>query len=89
MIAERKGPNAELKYQIVCPWISEHTVTPETGTYVGQYESGRSSSSVITPIAPREHGSRSGMKCHRQSSRETERDDRSKSTPPREADRLR
>jgi hypothetical protein len=40
IIAERRDHSAELKYQIVCPWISEHTVTPETGTYVGQYESG-------------------------------------------------
>jgi putative DNA primase/helicase len=31
---------AERKYRIVCPWIEEHTKAPETGTYVGQYDSG-------------------------------------------------
>jgi len=40
LIAERRDHSAELKYQIVCPWISEHTVSPEMGTYVGQYETG-------------------------------------------------
>jgi hypothetical protein len=38
VIAERRDQTAGLKYQIFCPWISEHTTTPETGTYVGQYE---------------------------------------------------
>lgn len=40
VIAERQDQTAFLKYQIFCPWISEHTKAPETGTYVGQYEDG-------------------------------------------------
>jgi hypothetical protein len=40
VIAERQDQTAFLKYQISCPWISEHTKAPETGTYVGQYEDG-------------------------------------------------
>jgi len=31
---------AEVKYQILCPWIDEHTTNPESGTFVGQYTNG-------------------------------------------------
>ncbi len=36
-VADRE---AALKYQILCPWIEEHTKAPESGTYAGQYPSG-------------------------------------------------
>jgi hypothetical protein len=31
---------AEIKFQILCPWIDEHTTAPESGCFVGQYPSG-------------------------------------------------
>lgn len=31
---------AQTKYRVLCPWVGEHTNNPETGTYMGQYESG-------------------------------------------------
>jgi len=31
---------AEIKYQILCPWIGQHTTNPESGTFAGQYPSG-------------------------------------------------
>jgi len=31
---------ADIKYQILCPWIEEHTTNPESGTFVGQYATG-------------------------------------------------
>src|SRR5215204_2709966 len=40
VIAERWDQTAALKYQIPCPWMSEHTKAPETRTYVAQYEDG-------------------------------------------------
>jgi len=31
---------AEIKCQILCPWIEEHTTNPESGSFVGQYQNG-------------------------------------------------
>jgi hypothetical protein len=40
VLAEVADQEAEAKYQILCPWIDEHTTAPESGTFVGQYPSG-------------------------------------------------
>jgi hypothetical protein len=40
VLSEVADNEAELKFQILCPWIAEHTKAPETGTFVGQYPSG-------------------------------------------------
>jgi hypothetical protein len=39
-LSEIGDDNAEIKYQIECPWIHEHTTNPESGTFVGQYPNG-------------------------------------------------
>ena len=36
----RDDTTAETKFEIACPWIAEHTVSPESGTRVGRYEDG-------------------------------------------------
>ena len=36
----RDDTTTETKYEIVCPWIAEHTGSPESGTRIGKYEDG-------------------------------------------------
>ena len=41
ILSEVADDEAALKYQILCPWTVEHTTSPETGTFVGQYLNGK------------------------------------------------
>ncbi len=40
VLQEMHDESAEIKYGIVCPWVSEHTGGDESGTRVGQYKDG-------------------------------------------------
>jgi len=40
VLAEISDEKAQRKYRILCPWLREHTTNPDSGTVVGQYDSG-------------------------------------------------
>jgi hypothetical protein len=37
ILSEVGDGRASRKYMILCPWVGEHTTSPETGCFVGQY----------------------------------------------------
>jgi hypothetical protein len=40
VLGEIADGEAEIKFGVLCPWIDEHTTSPESGCFVGQYPSG-------------------------------------------------